>query len=88
MWARVKSLLRGTSIYRGGNEEGRGGQDGCMCRANTKHSPEFGTMLGQRLRRWPNIVPVLGECLVFAGVQCGRAGNDNKVQCEQNRLRS
>ena len=24
-------------------------------------------MLAQRLRRWPNIIPTLGQCLVFAG---------------------
>ena len=24
-------------------------------------------MLAHRLRRWPNIVPTLGECIVFAG---------------------
>ena len=26
-----------------------------------------GPMLGQRRRRWPNIDPTLGECLMFAG---------------------
>ena len=35
-------------------------------RANTKHSPNAGTLLVHRLRRWPNSVPTLGECLVFA----------------------
>ena len=25
-------------------------------------------MLGHRLRRWPNIDPALGECLVFDGL--------------------
>ena len=28
--------------------------------------PNVGTMLAHRLRRWPNIVPTLGERLVFA----------------------
>ena len=26
-----------------------------------------GMMLGQRLRRWPSIIPALGQRLVFAG---------------------
>ena len=34
--------------------------------ANTTHSPNAGTMLCQRRRRWPNIVPALGERLFFA----------------------
>ena len=25
-------------------------------------------MLGHRLRRWPNIVPTIVQCLVFAGI--------------------
>ena len=33
--------------------------------ANTRHSPNAGTMLGQRRRRWPDIVPILRECFVF-----------------------
>ena len=36
--------------------------------ANTKRSPNVGTMLAHRLRHWPNIVPTLGERLVFAGM--------------------
>ena len=36
--------------------------------ANTRRSPNVGTMLANRLRRWPNIVPALGERLVFAGI--------------------
>ena len=28
----------------------------------------LGLMLGQRLRRWPNIKPTLGERLMFPGV--------------------
>ena len=31
------------------------------------HSANVGIMLVHRLRRWPNIDPTLGECLVFAG---------------------
>ena len=34
----------------------------------TKHSLDVGTMLVNRLRRWPNIVPTLSERIVFAGV--------------------
>ena len=30
-----------------------------------RRSPIVGTMSGQRRRRWPNIVPALGERLVF-----------------------
>ena len=32
-------------------------------RGNTRHSPDAVTMLGQRRRRWTNIVTALGECL-------------------------
>ena len=35
-------------------------------RANTTLSPNAGTMLCQRRRRWPNNVPALGELLLFA----------------------
>ena len=35
--------------------------------ANTRHRPNVDLMLGQRRRRWPNIKPTLGRCLVFAG---------------------
>ena len=34
--------------------------------ANTTHSPNAGTMLCHRLRRWPNNVPALGDRLLFA----------------------
>ena len=37
--------------------------------ANTIHCPIVGSMLGQRRRRWINIEPALGHCLVFAGRQ-------------------
>ena len=33
---------------------------------NTRCSPNDGTMLAHRLRRWPSIVPSLGEHFVFA----------------------
>ena len=36
--------------------------------ANTRHSPDVGTMLSQRRRRWVNIVTTLGERFVFAGL--------------------
>ena len=32
-----------------------------------RHCPDDGSMLVQRLRRWPNIDPSLGQCLPFAG---------------------
>ena len=35
---------------------------------NTRHSPYVGTMLGQRCRRWANIVTTLGGCFVFPGM--------------------
>ena len=35
--------------------------------ANKRRSPNAGTLLGHRLQRWHNIVPALGECVVFAG---------------------
>ena len=38
--------------------------------ANRKHSHKVGSMLAHRLRRWSNIEPTLGECLVFAGMPC------------------
>ena len=31
------------------------------------YSPNAGLMLGHRLRRWPNIKPAVGKCLMFAG---------------------
>ena len=34
---------------------------------NTTHRPNAGPMLGRRRRRWPNIVPTFGRCVVFAG---------------------
>ena len=37
--------------------------------ANTKHSANAGTMLSHRLRRWPDIIPALGEHLAFAGIE-------------------
>ena len=42
--------------------------------ANTIHRPNVGTMLGQRRRRWTNIVPALGWCIVFA-VFAGLSGS-------------
>ena len=35
--------------------------------ANTAHSPTAFSMLGHRLRRWPNIENAVGECPVFSG---------------------
>ena len=35
--------------------------------ASTWHSPDVGIMLGQRRRRWANIVTTLGERFVFVG---------------------
>ena len=36
--------------------------------ANTRHSPNVGSMAGHRLRRWPNMEPTVDERLVFAGL--------------------
>ena len=33
--------------------------------ANTGHSHNAGSMLGQRRRRWANVYPAVGECLLF-----------------------
>ena len=33
---------------------------------NERHSPIAGSMLGQRLRRWPNIEQTMAQCLVIA----------------------
>ena len=41
--------------------------EGSRVPANTRRSPNVGTMLDQRRRRWSNIVPTLGECFRFAG---------------------
>ena len=35
--------------------------------ANRKLWPNVGSMLGQRRRRWLNIEPTLGQCLIFVG---------------------
>ena len=40
--------------------------------ANTRRSPNLGTMLGQSRRQRASIVPTLGERLVFAGILCLR----------------
>ena len=45
------------------------GVEGSLSPANTIHCPIVGSMLGQRRRRWTNIEPALGQCLVFAGRQ-------------------
>ena len=34
----------------------------------TRHPPNVGSMLGQRLRRWPNIKPAMGRSLVLTGI--------------------
>ena len=34
--------------------------------ANMIHLPNAGFMLGHRRRRWPNVKPALGKCLMFA----------------------
>ena len=34
--------------------------------ANKIHQPDVGPMLGQRRRRWTNIGPTLGRCVVFS----------------------
>ena len=36
-------------------------------RQSKRHSPNATVMLGDRLRRWPNITAALGLCLVFTG---------------------
>ena len=35
--------------------------------SNTSHWPIAVSMLGHRLRRWPNIEPAMGECLMVTG---------------------
>ena len=35
--------------------------------ASKRHWPNVGLRLGQRRRRWTNIRPTLGQCLLFAG---------------------
>ena len=37
-------------------------------------SANVGTMLAQRLRRWPNIVPTVAERFVFAGLSLASGG--------------
>ena len=37
--------------------------------ANTIHRPHVGSMLGQRRRRWTNIEPTLGKCIVLNGYE-------------------
>ena len=36
--------------------------------ANKRHWANAGSMLGHRLRRWPNIDPALAQCLLLAGM--------------------
>ena len=44
------------------------------------YSPNAVSMLAHRLRRWPNIETALGECVVFAGLQCQMAVLIMRVQ--------
>ena len=39
--------------------------------ANTGRPPDVGLLLGQRRRRWPNIIPTLGMSPVFSGMHSG-----------------
>ena len=48
-----------------------------------------GLMLAQRLRRWPNIKPILDQCFVFVGLlslfklnDVGRLGLAGCVRCQ------
>ena len=38
-----------------------------ICPENTIHLINCGLMLAHSLRRWPNIKPLLVQCLMFAG---------------------
>ena len=40
----------------------------CHIPANTRHSPNVGSMLAQRRRRWASIEATLVQCFVFAGI--------------------
>ena len=51
-------VVKGATLVGGNKRRGLPG--------NTTHSPNAGTILCQRLRRWPNNVPALGERLLFA----------------------
>ena len=51
-------------VVKGATRVGRNVRRGLP--ANTTHSPNAGTMLCQRRRRWPNNVPALGKRLLFA----------------------
>ena len=42
--------------------------------SNIVHSPTAGSMLGQRLRRWNNNEPALGDRTIFTGT-----GTDNQT---------
>ena len=53
-----------------------------------RRSTNAGTMLAHRRRRWANIVPALGDCLVLAGVRKGKLGevwHDGTPDCPLNR---
>ena len=56
---------------------------------NTRRSASVGTMLGQRRRRWANIVPTLSERLVFSGwlfsVQTDQHVANNSMSFHQTR---
>ena len=56
----------------------QGGTEVALAVWQPEHSPNTGTMLAHRLRRWPNIVPALAERLVLA------AGSLNTSQLTQN----
>ena len=44
-----------------------------------KTSPIVGSMLGHRLRRWLNIGPAMGQCLVFSRIVSGRSSVDRLI---------
>ena len=50
--------------------------------SNTRNRPNVGSMLGHRLRRWPNIGPALGPCLVIDGNHWALRDFDVTCMCE------
>ena len=48
----------------------------------TRHSPNTVLMLGQRLRRWPNIEPTLEKCTMFARMYFCRGTGSNTLNFE------
>ena len=57
-----------------------------MFPVNTIQRPNNGSMLGQRSRRWTNIEPTLGKCIMCAGLTVGQRQTSTESMHRVHRL--